>query len=52
MARYPKIYNIEADPHEVLNVAAFNGWLGSPYLQVVIQYETSVRNIPTRLRLT
>jgi arylsulfatase len=40
------MYNIEADPHEALNVAAFNGWLASSYLQVVIQYETSVKEHP------
>jgi arylsulfatase len=46
MAGYPRIYNIEADPHEELNVAAFNGWLASSFLQVVIQYENSVRKYP------
>ena len=33
MAGYPKIFNIEMDPHEDLNVAGLFGWLATPRLR-------------------
>jgi arylsulfatase A-like enzyme len=46
MAGYPKIYNIEMDPHEDLNVAGLFGWVGDPALKVIGEYERSVREHP------
>lgn len=46
MAGYPKIYNIEADPHEELNIAATWGWLADPVVKTVVEYERSVKEYP------
>ena len=46
MAGYPKVYNIEMDPHEDLNVAGLFGWVDDPALEVVIAYERSVKEHP------
>jgi len=46
MAGYPKVYNIEMDPHGALNVAGLFGWVGDPALGAVRQYEESVRKYP------
>jgi arylsulfatase len=45
-AGYPKIYNIETDPHEDLNVAALFGWVGDPALKGIREYELSLRQHP------
>ena len=46
MAGHPKVYNIELDPHEDLNVAALFGWVGDPALEAVRAYERSVKEYP------
>jgi arylsulfatase A-like enzyme len=46
MAGYPKVYNIEMDPHEDLNVAGLFGWVGDPALVAVRRYEESVKKYP------
>jgi arylsulfatase len=46
MAGYPKIYNIEADPHEDLNIAGMWGWVADPVLKTVIEYERSAKEHP------
>jgi len=46
MAGYPKVYNIEMDPHEDLNVAALFGWVADPALEAVRKYEESVKKYP------
>jgi arylsulfatase len=46
MAGYPRLYNIESDPHEDLNIGAFNGWIAGQYLRVVVAYERSVKEHP------
>jgi arylsulfatase A-like enzyme len=46
MAGYPKIYNIEMDAHEDLNVAGLFGWVGDPALEGVRAYEISVKEHP------
>jgi arylsulfatase len=46
MAGYPKVYNIEADPHEDLNVGMMWGWVADPILKTVIEYEGSVKKYP------
>ena len=45
MAGYPKIYNIEMDPHEDLNVFGLFGWVGDPALEVVRRTK-SVKEYP------
>jgi arylsulfatase A-like enzyme len=46
MAGYPKIYNIEMDPHEDLAVTALYSWLTEPALKVVDEYLASVKKYP------
>jgi arylsulfatase len=46
MAGYPKVYNIEMDPHEDLQVGALFGWVGGPALEVVEKYLESVKKYP------
>jgi hypothetical protein len=46
MAGYPKIYNIEMDPHEDLVVGGLFGWAGEVPLEVVKQYLESVKKYP------
>lgn len=45
-AGYPQVYNIEADPKEQVNVAHLNGWVVAPYLQLVSQYQESLKKHP------
>ena len=45
---YPKIYNIEMDPHEDLQLPNYM-WAAEPAFKVIMEYEASVRNIRTRL---
>jgi arylsulfatase len=46
MAGYPKVYNIEMDPHEDLNVAVLFGWIVSPMLEEVEKYLKTVKQYP------
>ena len=46
MAGYPKVYNIEMDPHEDLNVAGLFGWVADPALEAILAYERSVKEHP------
>ena len=46
MAGYPKIYNIEMDPHEDLQVGALFGWTAGPLLEVVDKYMELVKKYP------
>ncbi len=46
MAGYPKVYNIEMDPHEDLNVAALFGWAGGPALKAVEAYKETLKKYP------
>src|SRR5579864_722649 len=43
---FPKIYNIEMDPHEDLNVGANFLWAAEPAFKVIKQYEESVKKYP------
>jgi arylsulfatase len=43
---YPKVYNIEWDPHEELNVGGNNLWPMLPVFKVIEAYEASVRKYP------
>jgi arylsulfatase len=46
MAGYPKIYNIEMDPHEDLVVGGLFGWVADPALKAVDEYLESVKKYP------
>jgi arylsulfatase len=46
MAAYPKIFNIEADPHEDLNVFGLFPFASEPALKVVEEYLASVKKYP------
>ena len=43
---YPKVYNIEMDPREDLNVGAINLWPLLPVLKAIEEYEASVKKYP------
>ena len=42
---YPKIYNVEMDPHEDLNLVNYL-WTIEPVFKVVMEYEESVKKFP------
>src|SRR5262249_60182868 len=46
LAGYPKVYNIEMDPHEDLNVAVYFIWTWLPALEEVKKYLESVKKYP------
>jgi arylsulfatase len=46
MAGYPKVYNIEMDPHEDLVVGGMFGWISGPALKTVEEYLQSVKKYP------
>jgi arylsulfatase A-like enzyme len=43
---FPKVYNIEMDPHEDLNVAGNFLWAAEPAFKVIQEYEASVKKYP------
>jgi len=43
---YAKIYNIQMDPHEDLNVAGLFAWVGGPALKVVEEYKETLKKYP------
>jgi arylsulfatase len=46
LAGYPKVYNIEMDPYEVLNVAGPYSWTIGPGLKVVEEYLKTLKRYP------
>lgn len=46
MAGYPRVFNIEMDPHEDLNVGGLFGWAGAPALKAVEEYKESLKKYP------
>jgi arylsulfatase A-like enzyme len=46
MAGYPKVYNIEMDPHEDLIVGGLFGWASGPALKGVEEYLRSTKKYP------
>ena len=46
MAGYPKIYNIEMDPHEDLDVGGLFAWATGPALEAVLKYYESLKKYP------
>jgi arylsulfatase A-like enzyme len=45
-AGYPRVYNIEMDPHEDLVVAGLFGWVSGPAFKTVEEYLESVKKYP------
>ena len=45
-AGYPKVFNIEMDPHEDLAVAGVFGWAAGPMLEVVEKYKATLKKHP------
>jgi arylsulfatase A-like enzyme len=43
---YPKVYNIEMDPHEDLNVGAINLWTMEPAIKAIKEYQESTKKYP------
>jgi len=43
---FPKVYNIEMDPHEDLNVGGNFLWTAGPAFKVIKEYEASVKKYP------
>jgi arylsulfatase A-like enzyme len=46
MAGYPKLFNIEMDPHEKLNVGGLFAWAVAPALKAVEEYKSSLKKYP------
>ena len=46
MAGYPKLFNIEMDPHEDLVVGALFGWTFGPLFEVVDKYKETLKKYP------
>jgi len=46
LAGYPKVYNIEMDPHEDLQVGALFGWTIGPALEAVERYKETLKKYP------
>jgi len=45
---FPKVYNIEMDPHEDLNLGGITVFMAGPAFEVVKKYEESVKEHPNR----
>lgn len=43
---YPKVYNIEMDPHEDIDVAGLFGWVAGPTMKVVGTYLDTLKKYP------
>jgi hypothetical protein len=43
---YPKVYNIEMDPREEIDVAGQHGWSAGPALEAVLKYKETLRKYP------
>lgn len=46
MAGYPKLFNIEMDPHEDLNIAGLFGWGAAPAFKVIEEYKETLKKYP------
>jgi len=42
----PDIYNIEADPRELNNIAGTHAWLFGPYMRTIAEYNQSLKQHP------
>jgi arylsulfatase len=45
---FPKVYNIEMDPHEDLNLGGITVFMASPAYEEIVKYEKSVKEHPNR----
>ena len=46
-AGFPQIYNIEADPKEMVDIGPNGaGWIMGPYLQIINQYQVTLEEYP------
>jgi arylsulfatase len=45
---FPKVFNIEMDPHEDLNLGGITVFMASPAYQEIMKYEESVKEHPNR----
>jgi len=43
---YPEMFNIEADPREMRNVAIENTWVVRPYMKVIAEYMATLKKHP------
>jgi hypothetical protein len=46
MNGYPKVFNIESDPHEDQNIGEMYNWVLGPVLKVVEEYKASLARFP------
>jgi arylsulfatase A-like enzyme len=46
MNGYPAIFNVEQDPREEVNIAAYTAWVVGPYLKAVGEYQNSLKKYP------
>jgi len=46
LAGYPKVFNIEMDPHEDLNIIGLFGWAAGPGLEAVMKYKETLKKYP------
>jgi arylsulfatase A-like enzyme len=46
MNGYPKVFNIESDPHEDQNISEMYNWVIGPVLKAVEEYNASVAKYP------
>jgi arylsulfatase len=46
MAGYPKVYNVQMDPHEDLQLGALFGWTVGPALEAVERYKETLKKYP------
>ena len=52
MNGYPKVFNIESDPHEEHNIGEMYEWVLGPVLKAVEEYKASLRSTTTRPQQT
>jgi len=43
---FPKVYNVEMDPHEDINLSEYDIWVLGPTFKVISQYEQSLAKYP------
>jgi hypothetical protein len=46
MNGYPKIFNIESDPHEEHNIGEMYNWVLGPFLKTVEDYKATLSKNP------
>ena len=46
LAGYPRVFNIEMDPHEDLNVGGLFSWAGAPLLKAIREYNETLKKFP------